>query len=417
MNAVFTERRKAIMEGKAPCTMVVIYSGKAPMRSADEEYDFAVDRNFYYLTGIDRENMILVLKKGGDGIVREELYIERFDEVMAKWVGARMLPEEAREISGIDQICYLEEWAEKLNGFMNQTRGFGETRVYLDLWKYKESQSHTEAHLCAAMLREKYPSAAIYDIYVDMAKKRMIKSSDEVELLRKAQGYTKKAVEEMMRYVKPGMSECELEGAFDFALRKQGVKEHAFPSIVAAGKRATILHYRDNNLQIEDGDLVLVDLGSACEHYCSDISRTFPANGKFTERQKECYNVVLEAMDLVIAKARAGMTLRELNQIVIDLYTIRLEELGLLKNGKTVGDYYYHGVSHHVGLDTHDILAQGKAKLEPGMVITVEPGLYIEDESIGIRIENDILITENEAIDLSKDIIKTVEEIENWMQQ
>ena len=163
---------------------------------------------------------------------------------------------------------------------------------------------------------------------------------------------------------------------------------------------------------VEDGQLVLIDLGSAEKHYCADISRTFPINGKFSPRQKEIYNAVLEAQRLVIAAAKPGLTTRDLNQMVVDFYETKLDELGLRVDGKGVRDYYYHGVSHSLGLDTHDICTERERTLQPGMVITVEPGMYIEAEGIGVRIENDVLITEDGCIDLSADIPVTVEQIE-----
>ena len=161
--------------------------------------------------------------------------------------------------------------------------------------------------------------------------------------------------------------------------------------------------------------MVLVDLGSAQEHYCADISRTFPINGKFTERQKEVYNVVLAVQQLVIDNARPGMTYTDLNDMVIKFYEQELPKIGLLKDGKTVRDYYYHGVSHSLGMDCHDVTTPATKTLKPGMVITVEPGLYIAEEGIGVRIEDDIIITEEKAINLSQDILKTVEDIEALM--
>ena len=415
MREVYAARRAKLMEGMKAPSIAVIYSGTAPMRSADEEYEFSVDRNFYYYTGIDREHMILVLKKLKEGTMAEELYIEPFDEVMAKWVGARMRENEAREISGIEKICYLEAFDGNFNSLIESSRSSKKLTVALDLWKYKVTQAPTQAHLLAARIKEQYPAVEIRDIYADFVGQRIKKEDIEIEKMMVAQHTTQKAIEELMRYVKPGMNECEMEGAFDFALRKQGVREHAFPSIVAGGVRATTLHYKENNQEVKDGELVLIDLGSANEHYCADISRTFPVNGKFTARQKEIYDLVLSAQDLIIEKAAPGMTLRELNQMVIDHYAARLDELGLAKDGKTVADYYYHGVSHQLGLDTHDISCSDYGVLEPGMVITVEPGFYIEEEEIGIRIENDILITEGKAVDLSKGILKTTEDIEAWM--
>lgn len=415
MHEIYKARRQRVMADKQENTAVVIFSGMAPMKSQDEAYAFAVDRNFFYLTGIERENMILVMRKNYLGEYSESLYIEPYDEVLAKWVGGRMRSAEATAISGIAEVAGIENFPDRLNSMVEYSRGLGKLTVYLDLWRYHKDQADTPAHTLAATLQRKYPAVAIEDINGTMAAMRAIKDETEISFMRKAQEHTRIAIEEMLRYAKPGMNERELEGAFDFALMKQGVREHAFPSIFAGGKRATTLHYGENNQIVNDGELVLIDLGSACGNYSADISRTFPVNGKFTDRQKQLYNVVLEAQRIVIENAKPGLTTRQLNQMVVDFYESRLDDLGLRKDGKTVRDYYFHGVSHHLGLDTHDICTDRERTLQPGMVITVEPGLYIEDESIGIRIENDVLITETGCMDLSAAIPKTVEEIEAIM--
>ena len=412
---ILRERRMKLMDStKGPC-LALIFSGKAPMRSADEAYGFSVDRSFYYLTGIDRENMILMLKKDENDLIRETLFIEPYDEFLAKWVGGRMKADEATAISGVGNVVSLETFASAVAGFMETYRGMGRVRMYLDLWKYELDQADTQAHQVANWIQRKYPAVKINELYGALAAMRAIKSKEELEMLGKAIDYTHHAVVDMMRYAEPGMNETEIEGAFDFGLMKQGCREHAFPTICAGGKRATTLHYGDNDHVVADGDLILVDLGGAAGHYCADISRTFPANGKFTDRQKEIYNTVLEAQRLVAEKVRPGMTFRDLNKIVTDYYETRLDDLGLRKNGKGVGDYYYHGVSHSLGLDTHDVCTLNERVLKAGMVITDEPGLYIEEEGIGIRIEDDLLITDNGAIFLSKAIPKTVEEIEAIM--
>ncbi len=415
MNMIFSARRQKLMEGKQGPCMVCIFSGSAPMRSLDEAYPFCVDRNFFYLTGIERENMILVLKKNYQGVYSEALYIEPYDEVMAKWVGARMRAPEATGISGIQQVFDLGSFDDHLNSLIERSRGLGKLQVYLDLWRYVKDQPDTPAHTLAAKLQSRYPAVAIEEIYGDMAAMRSVKDAQEIAKMRQAQEYTQVAIEAMMRHARPGMNESEMEGAFDFALFQQCAREHAFPSIVAGGVRATILHYRENNLPVQDGELVLIDLGAASGNYCADISRTFPVNGKFTDRQKELYNTVLEAQRLVIENARPGLTLGDLNNLVVKFYEGKLEALGLAKEGKTVRDYYFHSVSHQLGLDTHDICTDRERTLAPGMVITVEPGLYVEDEAIGIRIENDILITENGCEDLSANIPVTVEQIEAIM--
>ena len=412
MNEIYLQRRKALLETKEGPCMICIFSGNAPMKSLDASYPFYVDRNFYYLTGIDRENMILMLRKAPDGTTSEALYIEPYDEVLAKWVGGRMRADEATEISGIRTVRNVEDFNGDLNSGINVSRGMGKLTVWLDLWRHRQDQADTPAHTLAAHLQKRYPAVGIEDIFGDMAAMRAIKSDAEIAEMRKAQEATKNAIIAMLRHAKPGINERELEGAFDFSLMQQGVREHAFYSIVAGGGRATVLHYENNDQPVNDGEMVLIDLGSAHNHYCADISRTFPVNGKFTDRQKQVYNTVLAAQQLVIDTAKPGMTLQELNQLVIDFYESKLPELDLRG---TVRDYYYHNVSHQLGLDTHDICSTNERTLKPGMVITVEPGMYIAEEGIGIRIENDVLITETGTIDLSAEIPRTVEDIEAIM--
>ncbi|MDD6032740.1 MAG: aminopeptidase P family protein [Oscillospiraceae bacterium] len=415
METIYQTRREALLNRLEPSTAAFIFSGKAPMRSQDESYPFAVDRSFFYLTGIDRENMILLMKKYPDGRTEETLFIEPYSEFWAKWVGGRMKADEAKAVSGIADIRYLEDFDGALNRLVSSWQGLGTLTVGLDLWRYQPDQTDTPAHGLAKRLQERYPAVRIADIRGELAALRMLKDENEIAQMRLAQDATNTAIRAMMRHARPGMNEAELEGAFDFSLACQGEREHAFQSIVAGGKRATTLHYSDNNQVVEDGELVLIDLGSAHNHYCADISRTFPVNGRFTPRQKALYDTVLAAQELVIRSAKPGMTLGELNTLVVDYYKEALEPLGLLKDGKSVGDYYYHGVSHQLGLDTHDVGNPTMNRLQPGMVITVEPGLYVEEEGIGIRIENDILITETGAEDLSAGILKTTEEIESWM--
>ena len=415
MNINLNQKRQQLLCDKpGPCAAVV-FSGRAPMRSADGAYPFSVDRDFYYLTGIDHENMILVMTKDHYGKTSEMLFIEPYDEVQAKWVGGRMKPDEATAISGVQDIRYLDTFESALNLMIRANRGEGETNLWLDLWQHTSEQESTLAHKLAHKVQQEYPAVRINDLFGDLARMRAIKSDEEIEKMKIAQTTTQHAIEAMMKHSYPGINESELEGAFDFELAKQGVREHAFSSIVAGGARATVLHYSENNQVVNDGELVLIDLGSAHEHYCADISRTFPVNGKFTERQKEVYNVVLAVQDLIIEKARPGMTMMDLNNMVIEFYEQELPKIGLLKDGKTVRDYYYHSVSHSLGLDCHDVTTPTTKTLRPGMVITVEPGLYIEEEGIGVRIENDIIITEEKPIDLSSNILKTVEDIEALM--
>lgn len=244
---------------------------------------------------------------------------------------------------------------------------------------------------------------------------RMIKDETEVEHLSKAIELTRKGIEAMMHNIRPGMNEMVMEGVFNFTLMRNGCPANSFKTIAAGGKNATVLHYSENNCVLNDNELLLCDLGAQDGFYCADISRTFPVNGKFTKRQKEIYDIVLGAQLMVEANARPGLSIKELNNMVIEYYREELPKHNLMKD---VSEYYFHGIGHMLGLDTHDISNSDRdIVLKPGMVMTNEPGLYIEDECLGIRIEDDILITDDGCINLSANIIKTTEDIEKFMKR
>ena len=219
-----------------------------------------------------------------------------------------------------------------------------------------------------------------------------------------------------MRNSKSGIKEYELEAYFDFICKKNGVKDFAFKTIAAAGKNATVLHYVTNDSELKDGDLILFDLGAQYKYYNGDISRTFPINGKFTERQKEVYNAVLRVNEKVIKEMKPGVKFVDLNKKAKDWISEECISLGLMTEKDDVSKFYYHSIGHSLGMDTHDIELENRdVTFEPGMIYTVEPGIYIENESIGIRIEDDVLITEDGNEVLTKEMIKTVEEIEAFM--
>ena len=219
----------------------------------------------------------------------------------------------------------------------------------------------------------------------------------------------------MMLNSKAGMMEYEIEAYFDFELKKNGVNDFAFKSIAASGINGTILHYSDNNYQTKNNDLILFDVGAQWEYYNGDITRTFPVNGKFTKRQKQIYNIVLEGQQKVINAIKPNIEFKKLNEILKEHYAIELKKIGLISFDDEVSKYYYHSVSHMLGLETHDVGRHNEGVLKEGMVFTVEPGLYIAEEEIGIRIEDNIMVTKNGCEVLSKDIIRTVDEIENFM--
>ncbi|WBW97962.1 aminopeptidase P family protein [Oceanirhabdus sp. W0125-5] len=406
----FINNRNKLSELIEDNSLLVMFAGSAPFKTADEKYAFTPNRNFYYLTGINEEKIILTIAKV-NGQISETLFIERFDPIMAKWVGATISEEEAYEKSGIRTIKNIDEFEGYIGSTMNR---MPIEQIYFDLERQSINTPLNKQQIFAKDIKEKYPHIIIKNVFNQISSLRLIKTEDEIKNIQKAIGVTKEGIELMMKNAQPGMKEYELEAYFDFTLTRNGIRDKAFKTIAAAGKNATILHYDKNNSEIKDGDLVLFDLGAQYGYYSADISRTFPANGKFTDRQKDVYNAVLKAQKAVEEAVKPGVPFMELNEICKKVLAEECIKLGLIEDEKEIGKYFFHTFGHYMGLDTHDVGSRSIA-LEEGMVITNEPGLYIEEECIGIRIEDDLLVTKDGCVNLSKDIIKEVDEIEAFM--
>lgn len=411
MKEAFKKNREKLLNRIEMFSGVVLFAGKAPFKRGDEKYPFSPDRNFYYATGIDREDCILFLAKTRTG-VQETLYIPRDNGVMAKWVGANMTAEEATEASGIETIGWIDEFESDFASYIFKN---GIKKLWLDVENREWDDALSPALEFAEKVRRNAPQMVFGDLYQAFSEMRLIKEEWELKRMRKAMDITRLGIEEMMKTAKAGMKEYEVEAAYDYVLMKNGVREKAFQTIAAGGERGTILHYVANNQPVEDGELILIDAGAQWEWYNGDISRTFPINGKFTERQKLVYNIVLEGQQKVIDAIRPGVPFADLNELLKEHYFEALKEIGLVDTKEDVAKYYYHSVSHYLGAETHDVGRYGDRILEPGMVLTVEPGLYIEEWKIGIRIEDDVLVTEDGNEVMTSAMIKTVEEIEAFM--
>jgi Xaa-Pro aminopeptidase len=408
----FIRNRKSLLEKIQNDSVAIFFSGEPSQKSADEDYNFTPNRDFYYLSGIDKENVILLLSKCGNR-VDELLFVEKTDPIRAKWVGEKIRPELASEISGIENIKFIDEFEDELHSILSQDYSRVEN-LYFDLERMKYNSPITKNQAYAEIILKKYPYINIKNTCPIISKLRTIKCAEEIELIQSAIQITNEGIKNIMRNSKPGMMEYEIEAHFDFTLKSKGVTDFAFKTIAAAGDNATVLHYGDNNCVASDNDLILFDLGAQYKYYNADITRTFPVNGKFTPRQREIYEIVLKAQRAVIEMIKPGISYKELN---VKCKTVLAEEcmrIGLIKCEEEISKYYYHGVSHYLGLDTHDVGSR-ECDLEQGMVLTVEPGLYIKEERIGIRIEDNVLVTDNGHEILSKDIIKTIQEIENFM--
>ena len=406
-----TNNRNKVFKRMLDNSVLILFAGHAPYKRGDEKYEFSPDRNFYYVTGIDRENQIIMFLKT-ESARSATLYIERDNGYLAKWVGANMTEDEARLESGIEEISYLDKFYGDLSDtvFKNNIK-----HIYIDLENREWDAAESESLKFANEFRKKYPAVDMIDAYPFFADLRMIKEPYELDLMRKAVKITTDGLEAMMKNARPGMYEYELEAYFDFVLTKNGVTDKAFKTIVASGERGTILHYSKNNCMTKDGDLVLVDCGAQYGWYCGDITRTFPVNGKYTPLQKQIYDIVLEGQRRVIKTIKPGVKFSKLNETLKEFYFEELKNLGLVSSHEEVSKYYFHGVSHYLGAETHDIGRYGDRTLVPGMVLTVEPGLYIEEYGIGIRTEDDALVTENGCELLSDGFMKTTKEIEEFM--
>ncbi len=415
----FIERRKKFWEGMQDNSFALFYSGVAPHKTLDEFYVYTPNRNFYYLSGLKRENFNLLIVKSANQY-QEYLFIEEPSEFATKWLGERMTKEEAGEISGFEvkNIYYENELKPIINHrimFDARKSDVSQTPevMYLDLFRHKPMVK-PQSVIHFQDLIDVFPELNIKDSGKIINEMRRVKTPAEVSEIRQAIYYTKEGIEAVLKYSKPGVRENQIEATYEYYIKLAGSKGISFNTIVAGGKNATVLHYSDNNSEIEDGNLVLIDLGSLSNVYASDISRTFPLNGKFSDRQKQFYELVLDVNKRTIERVKPGIMFGELNKFAKEELAKGMIKLGKIKEMEEIDKYYYHTVGHYLGLDVHDVGTYAKP-LEPGCVITVEPGIYVSDEGIGIRIEDNVLVTKNGHENLSESIIKEVKDIEDFM--
>lgn len=411
----FINNRKKLVEGLKDKSIYLIHSGMEFQKTADENYPFTINRNFYYLTGIKQSNVILMIIKSVKEY-KEYLFIEENDEVLVKWVGAKLYIDEAKEISGVENLKYISSFDDFLFFSLNPSRKNYEEieNVYLDLERRQGLDYNTWAQNFSLEIKHKYPELKILNAYSNVVKLRQVKQECEIEKIKESISVTRYALENVLKNIKVGQYEYQCETFYDSYIKWHGQRDYAFKTICASGKNATILHYTDNNSLIKNNDLVLFDLGCQTDLYISDISRTYPANAKFTERQKEIYEIVLNCNKKCIEFLKPGVTWKEYNDYANSLLIEGLKRIGLIKEDKELLKYYWHSIGHSIGLDTHDPSIASMAFKE-GMLTTVEPGLYLEEEGIGIRIEDNVLITKDGCINLSKDIIKEIDDIEEFM--
>lgn len=367
---------------------------------------FTQDNNFLYLTGLNHPELIYVAGKFG-GKFNDMLFIERTDPERIVWEGEKLSAKEATEISGITRVRYLDEFYAVISAMCPMMK-----TVYSNLGFAPLNKPMTYPMFMLEPIRTRHPQIVIKQLNDLIAPLRKIKDSWEQQQLQKAIDITGKGIMDVMETATASMMEYELEAMLFYRMQRSGVKNWGFAPIIASGLNAATLHYEKNDCRIENNDLILMDVGAAYNNYSADITRCFPAGANFSERQKQVYSVVLDTQKKIIEMIKPGITLAELNRSTTESLAKGMMEIGLIEKEEDVTRYYMHSVSHFLGMDTHD-LGGRNAVLEPGNVITVEPGIYIPEEHLGVRIEDDVLVTESGYCVLSQNIPKEISELED----
>jgi len=424
-NRLFSKNR-ANFAAQLPSKSVAVFTANEPMpRNGDEFYPFRQQSDFFYLTGINEENAYLLIAPDYlDEKLREVLFIEPYDEVKAIWQGEMLDNTQATELSGIKTVKGSDAFWSMLNDIVFS--GYGDT-IFLNCYEYPKYECNTETiqQRFVKKIKALYPMHNYGRTAPILNALRMVKSEEEIEITKKACDITAKAFRRCLETVKPGMYEYQVQAEIEYIFKREGALGHAYAPIIAGGKNACCLHYSKNQSLLNDGDLILFDIGCELKNYSSDLSRTIPINGKFTPRQADCYNAVRRVMKEITKLYKPGGTINEINETTYKLMEQEMIALGLFTaedikkqnpDKPLYKKYLMHGMSHHIGLDVHDSIDKFKP-FAPGMILTCEPGLYIREEGIGIRIENDLLITEGEPINLFEGLPTEIEEIEAAMRK
>lgn len=418
---LFIANRAKFAKHLKPNSLALFVSNDILPTNADGSFGFVQNSDLFYLCGVDQEDTILMIFPDvKDGKHKEVLFIKETSELIAIWEGAKLTKDQAKEVSGIDHIYWHHEFEKVFKTFVFQAETFylnsnEHTRRYIDM---ETAENRFNKQLVA-----KYPLHKVERSAPIMHKIRAIKHPIEIELIQQACNITEKGFRRLLNFIKPGVMEYEIEAELIHEFVRNRSRGFAYGPIVASGANACVLHYVDNNKACKDGDVILLDVAAEYANYASDLTRCVPVNGKFTPRQKEVYSAVLRVMKAAKDMLKVGNTFEKYNKAVGDLMTEELLQLGLIKsddvknqnpNWPAYKKYFMHGTSHFLGLDVHDV-GFFYEPMQAGMIFTCEPGIYIPEEGLGIRIENDILITETGNDDLMKNIPIEADEIEALM--
>lgn len=420
-SALFRGNRQRFTAQLPAGSMAIFFSNDEMPYSGDANFPFRQNADLFWLSGIDQEQTILLLFPDcPDPKWREVLFLRETSEMIATWEGHKYTKEEARDSSGIERILWNDQFELMLPMLMAYCE-----RLYLNI--NENDRAHVQVPYrdirFAREIRERYPAHEIRRAQPIMGKLRMVKHDIEVAQIRKACEITRDAFVRVLRFTRPGVGEYEVEAEITHEFLRQRATGHAYQPIIAAGADSCVLHYIANNKTCRDGDVLLMDFGADYANYAADLTRTIPVNGRFTDRQKAVYNAVLRVFKEMRSAMRPGAVMEELRQETGKLVESELLGLGLLdkadianapKDRPAWQKYFMHGLGHSLGIDVHD-LGDRYRKMEPGNVFTCEPGIYIREEGIGVRIENDILVTDGDPRDLMADIPIEADEIEDIM--
>ena len=422
-SSIFAQNRQRFTKQMAKNSIAIFNSNDEVPTNGDAIYKFVQNSDLYWLTGIAQEDTMLILYPDNlEKTHKEILVLVRPNEQKEKWDGKRLRIAEATAISGITNIIWLDSIDAQLQSWVHHA-----DNIYLNT-----NENDRKANLVGgrdyrfvALYKQKYPLHNYMRSAKILKQLRAIKTKDEIAVVQQAINITHKTFSRVLNFTQPGVFEHEIEAEIVHEFLRNRAEGVAYGSIIASGDNARILHYTNNNAQCKDGELILLDFGANYGGYCADLSRTIPVNGKFTKRQADVYNAVLNLHNYAKSILKPGITILTYTDKVGEAATKQCLKLGLItpadvKNedpaNRAYRKYLYHGISHHLGIDVHD-LGTRNTPIQAGMLFTVEPGLYIEAEQMGIRIENNIWITKTGNIDLFKNIPITVAQIEAAMKK
>ena len=409
-----SENRKCLAEKLPPGSLALVYSGNPPLKTGDEYYPFFADRNFVYLTGIEEQSLVLLIQKEESGEHNETLFLRPPDLIQERWNGRRIKADAAAEVSGIAGIKTFPEF----NALFNKLAISGRYRnLCLDLFKYTTDKPDDEAYNMVRFARKTYPWLRINSIRPIMRSLRLLKKPNEIEAARRAEAITAEGVLAMMRASKPGMYEYQYKAEWDYALAQNGVIS-GFPPIISSGANNFCIHYYAYTGQAKDGDIILNDVGAVWDNMIVDISRAWPCGGKFSKRQKLLYTCAYNSSNYIFTRIKPGMPMNEVDDTIRRYNYEQLRDAGVCESYDDIGKYMWHAGAHHIGYDVHDQVStidEPTKPMEPGMMFSVDVGIYHEEWGIGFRLEDNCLVTATGCENLSACIPRGIEEIEAIM--